>query len=69
MLVRVLHHIPDPEPEIAEIARVLAPGGTLLLEFANLSHALNRVRYAGRGRRVPRAPVPVAAAAAAGSPS
>ena len=63
MLVRVLHHIPDPEPEIAEIARVLAPGGTLLLEFANLSHALNRVRYAVRGRRVPRAPVPVAAAA------
>ena len=63
MLVRVLHHIPDPGPEIAEIARVLAPGGTLLLEFANLSHAVNRVRYGLRGRRVPRAPVAVAAAA------
>jgi SAM-dependent methyltransferase len=62
-VVRVLHHIPDPAPELAEIARVLRPGGTLLLEFANLSHALNRVRYAVRGRRIPRAPVEVAAAA------
>ena len=42
-----------------------APGGTLLLEFANLSHALNRVRYLARGRRVPRAPVAVARATAA----
>jgi SAM-dependent methyltransferase len=63
MLVRVLHHIPDPAPELDEIARVLRPGGTLLLEFANLSHALNRVRYALRGRRVPRAPVQVVASA------
>jgi SAM-dependent methyltransferase len=47
---------------LAEIARVLRPGGTLLLEFANLSHALNRLRYAARGRRIPRTPVPVAAA-------
>ncbi len=66
MLVRVLHHIPDPAPELAEIGRVLRPGGTLLLEFANLSHALNRVRYAARGRRIPRAPVEVAAAAGRG---
>jgi ubiquinone/menaquinone biosynthesis C-methylase UbiE len=63
VLVRVLHHIPDPAPELAEIARVLRPGGTLLLEFANLSHALNRVRYAVRGRRIPRMPVEIAASA------
>jgi SAM-dependent methyltransferase len=63
MLVRVLHHIPDPAREIAEIARVLRRGGTLLLEFANLSHGLNRLRYAARGRRVPLTPVPVASAA------
>jgi SAM-dependent methyltransferase len=62
MVVRVLHHIPDPSAELAEIARVLRPGGTLLLEFANVSHALNRVRYAARARRVPRTPVEVAPA-------
>jgi SAM-dependent methyltransferase len=66
MLVRVLHHIPDPAPELAEIARVLRPDGTLLLEFANLSHALNRVRYAVRGRRIPRTPVEIAASAGRG---
>ena len=69
MLVRVLHHLPDPAPELAEIARVLRPGGTLLLEFANLSHALNRVRYLARGRRVPRAPVAVARATDGRPPS
>lgn len=63
LLVRVLHHLPEPEPEIAEIARVLRPEGTFLLEFANLGHALNRVRYAARARRVPRVPVAVAARA------
>ena len=63
MVVRVLHHIPDPSAEIAEIARVLRPGGTLLLEFANVGHAVNRVRYAARGRRVPRTPVEVVGAA------
>lgn len=68
MVVRVLHHIPDPTAEIAEIARVLRPGGTLLLEFANVGHALNRVRYAARGRRVPRTPVEVAGAAGGGVP-
>ena len=66
MLVRVLHHIPDPAPELAEIARVLRPGGTLLLEFANVSHALNRVRYAVRGRRIPLTPVQIAASAGRG---
>jgi ubiquinone/menaquinone biosynthesis C-methylase UbiE len=33
--VRVLHHFADPGPLIAEIGRVVRPGGVLILEFAN----------------------------------
>lgn len=59
LVVRVLHHLPDPRPEFAEIARVLKPGGTFLLEFANDAHFLNRIRYAAHGKRVPRNPVDI----------
>lgn len=59
LVVRVLHHLPDPKPEFAEIARVLKPGGTFLLEFANDAHFLNRVRYAAKGKRVPKQPVDI----------
>ncbi len=33
--VRVLHHFGDPGPLIAELGRVVRPGGVLILEFAN----------------------------------
>jgi len=59
LVVRVLHHLPDPSPEFNEIARVLAPGGTFLLEFANDAHFLNRIRYGLHGKRVPRVPVDI----------
>lgn len=63
VVVRVLHHLPEPSAEFREIARVLKPGGTFLLEFANDAHFLNRVRYAARGKRVPRTPVDIRSAA------
>lgn len=59
LVVRVLHHLPDPTPEFSEIARVLRPGGTFLLEFANDAHFLNRIRYGLRGKRVPKTPVDI----------
>lgn len=59
LVVRVLHHLPDPAPEFAEIARVLKPGGIFLLEFANDAHFLNRIRYGVRGKRVPQQPVDI----------
>jgi ubiquinone/menaquinone biosynthesis C-methylase UbiE len=59
LVVRVLHHLPDPMPELKEISRVLKPGGTFILEFANDAHFLNRVRYAARGKKVPRKPVSI----------
>lgn len=33
--VRVLHHFADPAPLIAELGRVVRPGGVLVLEYAN----------------------------------
>lgn len=62
MVVRVLHHLPDPNREFAEIFRVLKPGGYFLLEFANNAHGLNRVRYALQGKRVPKQPVDIRSA-------
>lgn len=59
LIVRVLHHIPDPQPEFQEIARALKPGGTFLLEFANDAHFLNRIRYGVRGKSVPKKPVDI----------
>jgi SAM-dependent methyltransferase len=59
LVVRVLHHLPDPMPELREIARVLKSDGTFLLEFANDAHFLNRVRYGLRGKRVPKTPVDI----------
>jgi len=63
LVVRVLHHLPDPSAEFKEIARVLEPGGTFILEFANDAHFLNRVRYAVKGKRVPQKPVDISSQA------
>ena len=52
-MVRVLHHLPDPAPELAEVSRILRPGGTAIVEVANLAHALNRVRHMVRRERLP----------------
>ena len=59
MVVRVLHHLPDPATEFNEIARVLKSGGTFILEFANDAHFLNRIRYGVRGKSVPKVPVDI----------
>ena len=41
--VRVLHHIPSPQPLISEAHRVLKPGGYLILEFANKLNLKSRL--------------------------
>lgn len=57
LCVRVMHHIPQPEAAFAEIARVLRPGGTFVLEFANSANAKSRIRLLAHGQRVPVEPL------------
>lgn len=44
-MVRVMHHIPDPTTEFGEIARVLRPAGTAIIEVANYGHFKNRLKH------------------------
>jgi SAM-dependent methyltransferase len=55
-MIRVMHHLPEPAAALAEIARVLQPGGQAVIEVANSAHALNRARALAR-----REPIPAAA--------
>jgi ubiquinone/menaquinone biosynthesis C-methylase UbiE len=56
-MIRVMHHLPDPSAELAEISRVLRPGGHAIIEVANQAHAANRLRYGLHRQRIPRQPV------------
>lgn len=59
--IRVLHHFEDPGPALAEIGRVVRPGGILVLEFANKRNLKSIARYAlGRQAWSPFEPGPVA---------
>jgi ubiquinone/menaquinone biosynthesis C-methylase UbiE len=62
VMVRVLHHLPDPAPELTEIARIVRPGGYAIIEAANVKHAVNRVRYWRSGQKIPTIPVDIRSA-------
>jgi len=57
--VRIWHHIPDPAPELQEIARVLSDDGYFLMEFANYTHFRNRLKYLLKGKKLPSKPVDI----------
>ncbi|MDZ7837439.1 MAG: class I SAM-dependent methyltransferase [Actinomycetota bacterium] len=42
--VRLVHHLPRPELYFEQVARVLKPGGTYILEFANKRNTKNILR-------------------------
>jgi ubiquinone/menaquinone biosynthesis C-methylase UbiE len=59
VLIRVLHHLPCPITELAEVSRILRPGGFAVIEAANSAHAVNRVRHLLRLERVPKSEVDI----------
>lgn len=58
-MVRVMHHIPEPSTEFGEIARVLKPGATAIIEVANYGHFMNRRRHRKQGTPLPTEPVSI----------
>jgi ubiquinone/menaquinone biosynthesis C-methylase UbiE len=58
-MVRVMHHLPNPNPEFKELARVLSDDGYLILEIANYAHALNRIKFLLRAKKVPDEPTDI----------
>jgi len=59
LLVRVLHHLPEPGPELAELSRVLSVGGHAIIEAANSAHAGRRLTALLCGRHIPADPVDI----------
>jgi ubiquinone/menaquinone biosynthesis C-methylase UbiE len=62
MMIRVMHHLPDPSAEFKEIARALTDDGYFLLEIANYTHAQNRVKHALKFQKMPTEPVDIRSA-------
>lgn len=58
-VVRVIHHLPDPSAEFAEIARILEPGGYFFFEFANYGHFKNRIKHLVKGKKLPSEPIDI----------
>lgn len=58
-MIRVMHHLPDPSAEFAEIKRVLTSDGYFVLEIANYSHGINRAKHLLKGKKLPTEPVDI----------
>lgn len=58
-MIRVMHHLPDPSAEFAEIARVLSADGLAIIEVANYIHMRNRLRHLAKLQKLPVKPVDI----------
>lgn len=61
-MIRVMHHLPNPIPELSEIHRVLSKDGYFILELANYAHARNRIKHLIKGQPLPKDPVDIRSA-------
>jgi hypothetical protein len=61
-MIRVMHHLPDPIPELTEIHRSLSDDGYFVLELANYAHVRNRVKHLLKGKRLPKEPIDIRSA-------
>lgn len=59
MVVRVIHHLPNPVPAFEEIHRVLAKDGLFLIEFANYANFKNRLKHLAKMKKMPIDPVDI----------
>jgi SAM-dependent methyltransferase len=62
MVVRVIHHLPNPVPAFEEIHRVLSKDGYFLIEFANYANFKNRVKHAVKLQKMPVDPIDIRSA-------
>lgn len=62
-MIRVMHHLPQPEASLKEIARVLAKDGLAVIEVANYAHARNRLKHFAKDKSLPVEPVDIRSAA------
>lgn len=62
MMIRVMHHLPDPSDTFKEAARALSNDGYYLLEIANYTHAQNRIKHAVKLQKMPTKPVDIRSA-------
>lgn len=45
VMVRVMHHLADVPRALAQVARIVTPGGDCVIEYANKRHLLNILRH------------------------
>lgn len=62
MVVRVIHHLPNPVPAFEEIHRVLQKDGLFLIEFANYANFKNRIKHTVAFKKMPVDPVDIRSA-------
>lgn len=58
-MIRVMHHLPDPQVPFEELYRTMSDDGYLILEMANYTHFRNKLKHALKGKSLPIKPVDI----------